>query len=292
VLRERAGKPCWHLPRHLQHIWNGSPLTDKRVLVRCYHGLGDTIQFVRFAPLLKHLAREVILWAQPPLIPLLRTADGIDRILPLHDGAPDVEFDVDIEIMELPHALRITPDVLPARVPYFDVPPRTRHEQDELTVGVVWKSGDWDDSRSIPFARMQQLISQVERISWQVFQRGPALQEWKGQFGTVPRITDVLDEAAAMQALDLLISVDTMSAHLGGALGVRTWTLLPAQADWRWMEQCDETPWYPTMRLFRQQRAGDWKTVIERVAMELMQTRDAWHTAHSTNRVLRRTLSD
>src|SRR5688572_4769011 len=89
VLRARAGVPCEHLPRHFQYFWDGQPLDGKRVLVRCYHGLGDTIQFIRYAPLLRSRAREVIVWAQPKLIPLLRSVPGIDLLLPLHDGAPD-----------------------------------------------------------------------------------------------------------------------------------------------------------------------------------------------------------
>lgn len=92
VLRSRTGQPCWDWPRHLQSIWDGRPLAGKRVLIRCYHGLGDTLQFIRFAPLVKAIAREVIVWAQPALIPLLKTAAGIDRLLPLHDGTPEAEY--------------------------------------------------------------------------------------------------------------------------------------------------------------------------------------------------------
>src|SRR5829696_9702480 len=90
------------VPRHLQNIWLGTPVAGKRIFVRCYHGLGDTIQFIRYAAVLKSVATEVIVWAQPSLIPLLRTVAGIDRLVPLHDGVPDAEFDVDLEITELP----------------------------------------------------------------------------------------------------------------------------------------------------------------------------------------------
>src|SRR3954447_16284072 len=93
-LRDRAGTTCSHLPRHEQWVWDGTPLDGRRVLVRCYHGLGDTLQFIRYAPLVRRIAAEVTVWAQPALIPLLRTVDGIDRILPLHDGACDAEYDV------------------------------------------------------------------------------------------------------------------------------------------------------------------------------------------------------
>src|SRR3954471_10067735 len=95
LLPIRAARSCAHLPRHLQYLWTGAPLRGKRVLVRCYHGLGDTLQFIRYAPLLRAIAAEVIVWAQPALLPLLRTVEGIDRLLPLHDGAPDVDYDVD-----------------------------------------------------------------------------------------------------------------------------------------------------------------------------------------------------
>src|SRR5918993_3284089 len=94
------------VPRHLQNIWDGTPVAGKRVFVRCYHGLGDTIQFIRYAALLKGVAAEVIVWAQPSLIPLLQTIKGVDRLLPLHDGVPDVEYDVDVELGELPHIFR------------------------------------------------------------------------------------------------------------------------------------------------------------------------------------------
>src|SRR5438105_284285 len=106
VLQSRSGKPCWHLPRHQQYIWDGLSLNGKRVLVRCYHGLGDTIQFIRYVPALKEIAKEVIVWVQPPLIPILQTMEGIDKLLPLHDGVADVDYDVDIEVMELSHIFR------------------------------------------------------------------------------------------------------------------------------------------------------------------------------------------
>src|SRR5690349_6954903 len=112
-------RPLHTGPRHLQHIWDGRPLADKRVLVRCYHGLGDTMQFIRFAAPLRKMAREVLVWAQPPLLPLLATAAGVDRVLPLHDGTPEVDFDCELEIMELAHALRIDEQTIPCAVPYI-----------------------------------------------------------------------------------------------------------------------------------------------------------------------------
>src|SRR5687768_16485704 len=108
-------------PRHLQNIWDGTAVAGKRALVRCYHGLGDTIQFIRYATLLKRVAAEVIVWVQPSLIPLLRSVEGIDQLMPLHDGVPDVEYDVDVELNELPYLFRTTLENIPAEVPYLHV---------------------------------------------------------------------------------------------------------------------------------------------------------------------------
>jgi hypothetical protein len=258
------------LPRHLQWVWDGSPLANKRVLVRCYHGLGDTIQFIRFVPLLKRSAAHIAVLGQAQLLPLLETVQGVDALLQLDDGPCDAPADVDIEIMELPYALRTTLSTLPQEVPYLRVPVKDRKPRGHprATVGLVWQSGSWDASRSIAPGLMEQL-TRVKGIAFKIMQRGPALGAWRSSAGEIPLMHDMLDEAAELLALDLLISVDTLSAHLAGALGVPTWTLLPAQADWRWMEDREDTPWYPTMRLFRQNRAGDWESVITRVAREL-----------------------
>jgi len=268
VLAGGAGTPCWHLPRHEQWVWTGAPLAGRRVLVRCYHGLGDTIQFARYLPALRAVAAEVTVWAQPALLPLLATADGVDRLLPLHDGTPDVDYDVDVEIMELPHVFRSTLDTLPATVPYFHVPPAPRAAHDRLAVGVVWAAGDWDPARAIPAALLEPLAA-VPGVTLHALQRGPALAEWSPRLGPVSGSDDVLETARVVRSLDLVITVDSMPAHLAGALGVPVWTLLRAGADWRWMSDRDDSPWYPTMRLFRQDRPGDWRPVIARVISEL-----------------------
>jgi hypothetical protein len=122
VLRLRAGLACGHLPRHFQRVWDGEPLAGKRVLIRCYHGLGDTIQFIRYAPLVKQSAARVSVWAHPALLGLLRSVRGIDELLPLHAGEPEIARDVDVEVMELPHVFRSTVQTLPADVPYLRAP--------------------------------------------------------------------------------------------------------------------------------------------------------------------------
>jgi hypothetical protein len=271
VLRERAGVPCWRLERHFQYFWDGRPLDGKRVLVRCYHGLGDTIQFVRYVPLLRSHAREVILWVQPKLIPLVSSVPGIDRLLPLHDGEPDVDFDASVEIMELPHVFRTTIETIPREVPYLHVTPVRLPSRGvgKLAVGLTWAAGSWDEARSVPFDVFEPL-TRVAGVDWYVFQREKALAQWPRSLGAISE-GELHDEARLIAALDLMISVDTMTAHLAGALGVPVWTLLQKDADWRWMEGRDDSPWYPTMRLFRQERQDEWNSVIDRVIVALEQ---------------------
>lgn len=267
ILAARGDAPTWHLPRHLQAVWRGAPLHGKRVLVRCYHGLGDTLQFVRYAPLVAEIAAELSVWAQPPLLPLLATVKGIDHLLPLHDGVPDAEYDVDVELMELPHVFRTTLDTIPNDIPYLHVPPLRRWTHD-FAVGIAWAAGDWNPRRSIPFEMLAPLAS-VPGVSLHVLQRGHHRDDWRFGFGTLAHVRDAYEEARFMRALDLVISVDSMPAHLAGALGVPVWTLLHHEPDWRWMSRGERTPWYPRMRLFRQPRAGDWEPVIARVVKEL-----------------------
>lgn len=270
VLRSRAGTDCWHLPRHLQYVWNGEPLHGKRVLIRCYHGLGDTIQFIRYVPLVKSISAEVIVWAQPRLIPLLQTLRGIDRLLPLHDGSPEAGYDIDVELMELPHIFRTTFATIPAEIPYLHADPMPLARDGGLAAGLVWKAGDWDEQRSIPFALLAP-FADFPGVQWHILQNSPGMSGWRKGFGIISGGNDILEDARILRSLDLLISVDTMPAHLAGALCVRVWNLIQADADWRWMEGREDTPWYPTMRLFRQEKPGDWKGVIDRVAAELKQ---------------------
>jgi hypothetical protein len=232
-------------------------------LVRCYHGLGDTIQFARFLPRLERLASQVSVWLQPELMSLFETLPMRPVLLPLHDGTPEVDYDVDIEIMELPHALRISSSSLPAKVPYFGVPAAPRFST-QYCVGLVAKAGGWDRSRSIPADALIGAASGLDGVALFNLQLGEHLP------GLVDvSSTDSLVLASRLQALDLVITVDTMVAHLAGALGVRTWTILPAEADWRWMLDRDDSPWYPTMRLYRQREPGDWGSALAAVHEDL-----------------------
>jgi hypothetical protein len=269
ALAARAGQPCWHWPRHLQYVWDGRPLAGQRVLVRCYHGLGDTIQFIRYMPLLKTLAAEVIVWAQAELLPLLRTVAGIDQLLPLHDGTPEVAYDVDVEIMELPHIFRTTLATIPAFIPYLHVlPHRLQVGNRQLAVGLVWQAGNWDARRSIPFSLLEPLATMLG-IRLFILQANAAAAGWREGVGVNPGEYNLYEYARIIRGLDLLITVDSMPAHLAGALGVPVWTLLHAEADWRWLLHRQDSPWYPTMRLFRQEWEGEWAGVVAQVIAEL-----------------------
>ncbi|WP_372618267.1 hypothetical protein [Falsiroseomonas sp.] len=268
ALAARRGARDATLPRHLQPVWDGTPLAGRRVLVRCYHGLGDTIQFIRLVPALQAIAREVMVWAQPALIPLLATMRPAPRLLPLHDGTPEAEYDTDIEIMELAHALRITPATLPARVPYLHPPLRPLAPEGGFSVGLAWRAGEWDPRRSVPLPLLRPL-AEIPGVTLHILQRGAGLAERPESFGIVSGSDDPLETAIRMRALDLVVSVDSMPAHLAGALGAPTWLLLARKADWRWMEGRDDSPWYPTMRLFRQVRSDAWEEPVARLVLAL-----------------------
>jgi phosphopentomutase len=258
------------VPRHLQSLWDGRSLAGRRVLVHCYHGLGDTLQFVRLLAPLRALAAEVTLWAQPALLGLLRGVAGADRIEALHDGAPAFARNADVELMELPHVLRLDAATIPRAVPYLRVPAPRRRRGSPLRVGLAWRAGDWDPARSIPAALLARLAA-VRGVRWVSLQ-------YPHEPLPLPAVEagcrDVLELARRMRLLDRVISVDTMTAHLAGALGLPAWTLLPTPCDWRWMEARADSPWYPTMRLLRQARPGDWHGVIERLVEALAAWRD------------------
>jgi hypothetical protein len=249
-------------PRHLQCIWDGRPIDGRRVLVRCYHGLGDTIQFARFLPEVAKRAATVVVWAQPALLPLLATIDAPLALLPLHDGVPDVDYDVDVEIMELPFIFRSTLETLPREVPYLSID-APRQPRAHPRIGIVWRAGDWESDRSIPFDALRPLF-EIEGLTWCSLQLGRREAETHPLLADIST-ADVTKAAREIHGLDLLITVDSMPAHLAGALAVPVWTLLKRDADWRWMDDRADSPWYPTMRLFRQQREGDWKDVVDSV---------------------------
>src|SRR4051812_35884773 len=260
-------------PRHQQRIWRGEELRNRRVLVRCYHGLGDTIQFARFLPPLAERVRELTVWCQPELLPLIERLDGVDRAIPLHDGAPDTDFEVDIEIMEIPHALRAGRELIEMRRPYLTLPPRDmpgrRGGRETLSVGLVWEVGDWDKRRAIPAQLLACLRGEGTRLF--SLQRGPA-QKAAAEIGAEDISTpDIVALGHGMSELDLILSVDTMVVHLAGALGFEPWVMLHADCDWRWPAGGGRSIWYPRARLFHQREAAGWEAVIGDVRAALVQ---------------------
>ncbi|MGX7707781.1 tetratricopeptide repeat protein [Methylobacterium sp. Gmos1] len=261
--------------------WRGEPLAGRRLLLHAEQGLGDTIQFARFAPLLAGAAR-VRLAVPAALAELLRGSNlaqqGLEVIGPDADGATD---DVALPLMSLPERLGITETTIPS-APYLRADPEKTEAwrqrlsgPDGLRVGLVW-AGDpamaADPRRSLPLARLRPLAA-VPGVRFVSLQIGPAARQI-AQAGMpildiAPDLADLSDTAAVIAALDLVIGVDTAVIHLAGALGRPTWLLNRFDTCWRWGGTEAATPWYPSMRIFRQPEPGDWDSVITGVAAEL-----------------------
>jgi hypothetical protein len=258
-------------PRHQQRIWRGEELRNRLVLVRCYHGLGDTIQFARFLPPLAERVRELTVWCQPELLALIERLEGVGRAIPLHDGTPDADFEVDLEIMEIPHALRAGRDLIEMRQPYLTLPPCDRPglgAGGSLSVGLVWDVGDWDKRRAIPAQLLKHLHGQGIKLF--SLQRGAA-RDVAAEIGAEDISTpDIVALGHRMAELDLIVSVDSMVVHLAGALGYESWVMLHADCDWRWPARGATSVWYRSARLFHQSAARSWESVIEDVRAALV----------------------
>lgn len=255
-------------------FWDGRPLEGRHVLLRCLHGLGDTIQFIRYARLIREQARSFAVEAQPDLKLLLRESRTADHVFTW--GEPEPLWDQQIEIIELPRIFRTTLESIPREVPYLDVPSAPLivpyDGSRPLRVGFVWASSSYNHERSIPLEYFARLFNTpgVSFFSLQAGAERVQLQPWSEEIASLyDESACVLATARALKSLDLVISVDTMVAHLAGALARPVWTLLPYECDWRWMLEREDSPWYPTMRLFRQPTPGDWIGVLERVQCEL-----------------------
>lgn len=260
-------------------FWDGLPFDGKRVIIRCLHGFGDAIQFIRYASLVRSHASRVLVQTHPELLSLMRGVRGVDDVITWSDENRDL-WDQQIELMELPRAFRTTLETIPCDIPYV----RLTREQKQNTrirqrrvgrprIGLQWGSGAWDRKRSLSLAQLRPLLEFAE-FDYYSFQRGEERTELCNFSGYPIRdvsgdAPDITEAAADLLNIDLLISVDTMLAHLAGALGIPVWVLLPFEADWRWMLERQDSPWYPTMRLFRQPSRGDWATPVRQASAEL-----------------------
>ena len=271
-----------------QPLWDGKNLNGEIILLHSEQGFGDAIQFVRYASLVQQRGGRVIVGCRASLLRLFSTVSGIDR--PVAMGGRIPEFQLHAPLMSLPHLLGTTLETVPAQVPYLSAP--QSHLKLETVpegtrkVGIVWAAGEVggkDKLRSIQTKRSCALtefvkLLEIPGLVFYSLQKGPQSTDLEQLKGQVPvqdlsgQIRNFADTAAALAQLDLVVTVDTAVAHLAGSLGQPVWVLLPFSPDWRWMLGRDDSPWYPTMRLFRQERPGDWSGVFTRVAQALQQS--------------------
>ena len=263
-----------------QRQWRGEPLEGAAILLHAEQGLGDTIQFLRYVPRVRAAGGEVILDVPAGVMRLAAQIPGVAAVVKTGDPLP--AFAWHCPLMSLPLAFGTTLESVPAEVPYLTVPEEALRDaealcrpKDCLRVGLVWSGNARyleDRIRSVPFSSLAPLLDLVS-VRFFSLQMGPAAAQLPPAEARVTdlqsAIKDFADTAALLSQLDLVITVDTSVAHLAGALARPAWVLLPFAPDWRWLTEREDSRWYPTLRLFRQPRPGDWDSVIERVRNEL-----------------------
>jgi tetratricopeptide (TPR) repeat protein len=273
-------------PKLTLPMWVGvEPIAGKTLLVISDEGLGDAIQFVRYVPMLAALGARVILVAQDALQPLLAGLTGISEYLSASTDLASLTFDFHCSIYSLPLVFGTEIDSIPAELPYIPAPAPDRIQRweqrlgshDRLRVGLVWSGNPKhlnDHNRSLPLRMLLPILNcDATFVSLQKDLRPDdkmTLSERPDIIDLTSHLTDFAETAALISCLDLVITVDTGVAHLSGALGRPTWLLLPYPAEYRWLLDRDDSPWYPTMRLFRQTETRDYASVIERVRHQLL----------------------
>jgi tetratricopeptide (TPR) repeat protein len=275
-----------------QPMWLGKePVEGKTVLVHVDEGLGDTIQFVRYVPMLAQLGARVILVVPDALCALMAELPGVSQCLPLSQAAILPPFDTYVPLDSLPLAFGTRLETIPAATPYLPLPASARRQawdhrlgpHDRMRVGLVWSGNSRhknDHNRSLPFRALTPILDlDATFVSLQKDPRPAdlgALRERTEIVDLTEHLTDFVETAALACCLDLVITVDTSMAHLAGALGRPTWILLPYMPDFRWLLDRDDSPWYPTARLFRQTASRDYAEVIARMRGELSAAIAAW----------------
>jgi len=268
--------------------WQGESLAGKSLLLTYEAGYGDVIQFCRYAALLKaQRASTITLICHPALKTLLTSLDAVDTIIGYDEPIPTSGWDYWTPLLSIPHYCKTRLDTIPATLPYlYAQPQRIEHwaaclPQDGLRVGLVWKGNpqfENDADRSLPSLNLLAPLGAVAGVHFISIQKGAGEDEAAHPPRALPlielgsQLADFADTAALIMNLDLVICVDTAVAHLAGALGKPCWVLLPDyKTDWRWLTERTDSPWYPGgMRLFRQNRMGDWNTVIAEVQTALV----------------------
>jgi tetratricopeptide (TPR) repeat protein len=269
--------------------WDGASFKGKRLLVHDEQGLGDTLQFMRYLPLVKALGGTVIFEVRKQLLDIVKNATGTDELVERSsDGHPPIAFDLYVPLMSLPAIFGTTPLTMPSAVPYLSADNDLTHRWAEklnpisgFKVGICWQgnpSHQADRRRSVPLKYFAPLAS-IDNVRLVCLQKKHGLE----QLADLPANVSIIefgseldenngvfmDTAAVMKNLDLIIASDTAIAHLAGALGVPVWLVLPDISEWRWLMERNDSPWYPTMRLFRQTKAGDWGTVFCQISEAL-----------------------
>jgi lipoprotein NlpI len=265
-----------------QPLWDGRPLEGKTILLHAEQGYGDAIQFVRYAALVKERGGSVIVECPRPLLALLTTCAGIDQWVAQGEKLP--AFDVHAPLLSLPGIFQTSLGNLPNATPYlFAAPDRVQRWRQELgrlagpKIGIAWRGSPKhlnDRCRSIPLSCFEPLarLPGIRLVSLQTEAGVEELQGARDRFPVTDvgrRLEDFMETAAVMMNLDLVIACDTAVVHLAGALGIPVWVALPLVPDWRWLVDRNDSPWYPTMRLFRQDSRGDWPGVFRRIAVAL-----------------------
>ena len=273
--REGFASPVRDIPR-----WQGGDIDGNALLLVSEQGLGDTIQMVRFAKTLTDMGFHVGVEAQSSLRSVLSTVPGVAQVL--EPGASIDGYGAWLPIMSLPAVLHVAEETIPAAIPYVSVPHDTSpvtHDKSKLTVGIVWRGNpkhETDNLRSIALSRWSPILDvrDVEFVSLQVGTDGAELANMTPAYAITDASADLTDfsrTAAWIAHLDLVISVDTPTAHLAAAMGCPTWLLISPANDWRWMTTRSDSPWYPTVQLFRASRVRIWTDVMHKVAQALVE---------------------
>lgn len=284
----RVEQSVWKWKRSFpgKQPWDGSPLQGRTILVHFEQGLGDSFQYIRYMPVLQAMGARVIFECQPILKRVLSGAPGVDVLI--GHGEPIPDFDCYVSLMSLMHRLGTTPDTVPGGVPYIHAEPelkakwRTRMDLSEFRIGINWHGNETAKSiplelfgpiSRLPGVRLYSLqkvkgLDQLERLRGEL----PVI-DWTAEMDTGPDA--FIDTAAVMANMDLILTCDTSVVHLAGAMGCPIVMPLKWFADWRWLREREDCPWYPSMRIVRMARRNDWAELMERVTDHVRRLVDA-----------------
>lgn len=259
--------------------WDGSDLAGKRILIHAEQGFGDTLQFVRYLPLVAQRGGTITLTCQPELTNLLRPVPGVHQLAEIKTVSAS-EFDVQCPLLSLPLVMGTRLDSIPADVPYLHADAersgrwreKLAEHSSKLKIGLAWAGRPThlkDRFRSIALEKMAALTDIPDALFVSLQKGAESPKTGVELLDLAAELTDFADTAGLIDNLDLVISVDTAVAHLAGAMGKPVWVLLPYVPDWRWMLEREDSLWYPTMKLFRQPKIGDWESPVQRIVEAL-----------------------